>query len=385
MTQSKIHFSEQAIAINTQLVESIIEKITRSGGSISFADFMHSALYEPDLGYYQNVLQTFGEEGDFVTAPEISNLFAKAVAESLAELAEQSLGLINIMEIGAGQGTFAFDLMGELASRALRVRYHILEPSARLQGVQREKLSPLSTLPNVEIDWLSALPEDFIGVIFANEVIDAMPVERIKKTPNGWHYQGVICGEEGFEWCELQPVESRNLPALILKHEDRYPEGYVTEIRPIAGAWIKSIADCLNSGVILLVDYGYPQNEYYHPQRVVGTLKCFSRHQMNDEPFERVGLQDITAHVDFTQLAQSAHDSGLQVAGFTTQAGFLLASNLLHDLTSENQLSTYKMSQQIQMLMTPGQMGEVVKVLQLAKNPACLATGFDFQDHLHRL
>lgn len=391
MTQPKIHVSEEAIAINSKLVELMFESINQSDGAISFEQFMQAALYTPGLGYYQNSLHKFGDKGDFVTAPEISDLFAKAIAESISGLINEATRSINILEIGAGKGQLALDLICELLAKNINVDYSVLEPSAQLQGQQKETLNSMISDKNVRIEWLSQLPVEFEGVIFANEVIDAMPVEIIKKNRDGWYYQKVGCGQDGFEWRDGNLVCSDDLPETINLQDSDFSVGYITELRPLIKPWLKSVSASLKSGVLLLADYGYPAHELYHPQRLQGTLKCFSRHQANNEPFERVGLQDITAHVNFSEVAKFAQANGLSVFGFTTQAGFLLANGVLDNLASQDvhteqgSVEAYKTSRQLQLLMAPGQMGEVVKVMQLVKNSTNAANGFELQDHLHRL
>ena len=384
MLAKNMKLTAKAHEIHRQLTRQVAAKITEAGGVIRFAEFMQAALYTPRLGYYQNELQTFGEAGDFITAPEMGELFAACIARAIGGLCVDSNH--QILEIGAGSGALAKGLLSRLKPSLISPnQYLILEPSAVLQAGQRERLADDPKIDlNASVDWISQLPTQFNGVIIANEVLDALPCERIQKTAEGWQYLGVAFDGEQFYLQPAGKVKADDLPPALLQ-KDAYVEGYTTEIRPIVTAWITSLANSLECGVILLIDYGYPQNELYHPQRTQGSLRCFSRHQANDEPLRLLGLQDITAHVDFTQVAQAALSAGLEVNGFTTQSGFLLENGLLEVKSVAAGQSTYQISQQMQKLAAPGQMGELVKVIMLSKNTQQLASGFQFQDHLHRL
>lgn len=385
MPSQEAKIFDQASQLNKALVSLIRQRIEASNGSISFSDYMQMALYTPQLGYYQNGLYKFGELGDFVTAPEISPLFAASVANALVSLPEKLTD--NLLEIGAGSGQFAFDLLSHLATlNRTPTHYYILEPSASLQKVQKEKLRLLSADLYQRIIWLSELSDNFVGSILANEVVDAIPCALIEKTLSGWQQKGVTYQDGKLQWSKLTPIEEKTLPDIL--KQGNYSAGYTCEIRPLANAWIKSLAQSLQQGILLLFDYGYPQQDYYHVQRTQGTLQCFSRHKSNNNPLELTGLQDITAHVDFTELAKAAVNHGLSVAGFTTQAGFLLENHIL-DLSKEfiNQdlEKNYQQSQQIQKLITPDQMGELVKVICFSKDTQTVPQGFSMQDQLNRL
>ncbi|TQV87705.1 class I SAM-dependent methyltransferase [Aliikangiella coralliicola] len=391
MQQKKISVSHQALCIHHQLVDEIRVRIEQNGGMIHFQEFMQLALYKPGLGYYQNPVQKFGEQGDFVTAPEMGNHFANCLARSIAEL--QADNRNQLLEIGAGSGALAVELLSSLAKMdLLPQKYLILEPSANLQALQKRKVSLLPPEIAAIVEWLPDLPENFTGTAIANEVIDAIPCERIVKTESGWKYQGVTWQENAFQWHVIenhgtQALEDMEAFPQVLSESSEFQVGYVTETRPMANSWIERISRSIDKGWILLFDYGYPQQEYYHPQRIEGSLRCFSRHQANSNPLELVGLQDITAHVDFTELANAAVSCGLEVSGFTTQSGFLIENGILEVEHSANQVSTdsYINSQQIQKLIAPGQMGEVVKVIALSKEVDDQPGGFGLQDHLHRL
>jgi len=388
MPATKINLSSEAFAIHQQVEEKIRDAIQAQGGVIRFSAFVQIALYQPQSGYYQNPLYTFGEKGDFITAPEMGVLFGQSLARCLQPLVE--MGQQRILEIGAGSGALAAAVVAQLQRmRSPCGQYQILEPSGALQAQQKQRLSELSA----DFDWLATLPESFSGTIIANEVLDAIPFERIQRVDQGWQYLGVAYDGRDFYWQPAGEVKPTDLPQ-DLQNTAAYIEGYTTEIRPLVTGWIHALADCLTSGNILLFDYGYPRSELYHPQRTAGSMRCFSRHQASDEPLKLAGLQDITAHVDFTQVAETAVGAGLNVEGFTTQSGFLLENGILENslgdpatLAQETRTDTanYQFSQQVQKLTAPGQMGEVVKVIQLSKNAPRSAAGFSLQDHLHRL
>jgi len=398
--------SEQALDISHSLTRIISQRIKEKNNEISFSEFMQMALYEPQLGYYQNNLKKFGEQGDFVTAPEMGQFFATCLANSLSgnsvngstDSSEGSDRLLDfemgsILEIGAGSGRLACHLLIALTESSSQPdKYYILEPSAALQAQQRELLA--KEIPDYfqNICWLQQMPESFDGVIIANEVIDALPFDRIIKQSDSWYQLNVSCSGNGFAERLGEKIADHTLPD-CLHDRSVYPQGYQAEIRPMASGWIAALAASLERGVIILLDYGYPQQELYHAQRAAGSLKCFISHHQHDDPFQHVGLQDITAHVDFTEIAVSAHENELAVSGFTTQAGFLLENGITElaetkkgDLsTAESKKQAYSNSRELQQLLMPGQMGEIVKVMLLKKNTDRAIKGFSLQDHLHRL
>ena len=386
MQQQKITLSQEAAKINAELTAKIIDEIGKSGGAIPFSDFMKMALYFPQLGYYQNSIHKFGKQGDFITSPELGSLFTQCFARALTWLKQEPL---NILEIGAGSGAMASGILSALRTHGqLPERYFILEPSASLQSQQKDTLT--QQIPELisKVVWLERLPQDFEGVIFANEVVDAIPCHRIKRCPDGWRQMDVGVDSESnasFGWRLGQQIEVDQLPRK-LQAQDDFEQEYTTELRPQAAAWLAGVAQCLKRGHILLFDYGYGQNEFYHPQRVDGTLRCFSRHLAHSDPLQLVGLQDITAHADFTELAQVAVNHGLVVEGFTTQAGFLLENGLLeHVEETLDETQRFQTSQQIQKLVAPGQMGEIFKVLHLSRGAEGLLPGFSMQNHLGKL
>lgn len=368
------------------------EQIHEGGGSISFERFMEMALYEPGLGYYSAGATRFGEAGDFITAPHVSPLFSRCLARQCRQaLAALSGG--DILELGAGSGIMARDLLLELeALDSLPERYLILETGADLRRRQQELFS--SRIPRLlpRITWLEALPEQPLsGVIIANEVVDALPVTRVALEKG--ELRELCVGRKGddFFWVEAPCDDGRiaaaweqvtaDLPAPL-------PGPYRTEINLRAAAWMRSISGILKQGVMLLIDYGYPRHEYYHPQRDRGTLLCHYRHRSHEDPFFYPGLQDITASVDFTALAQSATESGMQLAGYTSQAHFLIGCGLAEIAASAQNGSGHPdpaVSGQVKRLTLPGEMGERFKAIAFTRNLMEPLMGFQFIDQQHQL
>lgn len=358
-----------------------------AGGAISFARYMELALYAPGLGYYSAGAQKFGHAGDFVTAPEISPLFAAAVARQCAEILRLVEGG-EVLEVGAGSGVLAADMLVALAElNSLPARYSILERSADLRARQQALLSERVPQYLDRVLWLDRLPERSLrGVVFANELLDALPVQVFTLTEEGprklcvaqtqgeLHWQAAPCG------AALQ----RRIDALS-RELGGLPVGYTSEIHFAAEAWISSVAQVLEQGVVLLVDYGFPRREYYHPQRVSGTLLCHYRHHAHEDPFLWPGLQDITAHVDFTGIAEAAAAAGLDVAGYTTQGAFLLACGITELLSVYEGDARLRLAQGVKKLTLPHEMGELFKVLALARAIDAPLLGFALRDLRARL
>jgi len=351
------------------LLHSIIQSIHAASGKISFAEFMQRALYTPQLGYYSSSLRKFGKSGDFVTAPEISPLFSQCLARQCQPvLSHLEQGII--LEFGAGSGVMAAELLKELQQLdSLPSVYWIVELSADLQQQQYETLQ--QQIPELlnKIQWLDKLPEQpFDGIILANEVLDAMPVERFRVV-DGQIQQFYLSEANGQLNYQFEPGETELLQAVNALNVD-FPDGYESEINLALSSWIHSLAEILKRGLILLIDYGFPQHEYYHVQRNQGTLMCHYRHQSHPDPLILLGLQDITTHVNFTAVAQAAVDANLEVAGYTSQANFLLATGLLDKLStcSPNDPQFFRLSQQAKMLTLPSEMGELFKIMALTAN-----------------
>ena len=367
-----------------QLISRVRAEIDSAAGEISFARFMELALYAPGLGYYTGGKHKFGEHGDFITAPELGPLFARCLARPCQSVLRQ-LENGEILEAGAGSGVLAADLLLELELLdVLPERYFILELSAELRARQTETLQRKAAHLLGRVRWLDSLPPRFSGIVVANELLDAMPVTRFKLTKNGVDELYVAWENERFEWREKSAqasVRARIEPLGL-------PAGYVSEINLRAEAWVRSIADTLKRGVILLIDYGFPAAEFYHPQRAQGTLMCHHRHQAHDDPLRLVGLQDITAHVDFSAIATAGTTAGLALLGYTSQAAFLIGcglETLAAESDPENIRTHLELTQQIKKLTMPHEMGELYKVIALGRGVSEPLPGFGLHDRRWRL
>lgn len=360
------------------------EEITASGGVVSFARFMELALYAPGLGYYAAGKHKFGEKGDFITAPELGPVFARCVARPCHALLNQ-LGGGDILEVGAGSGALAAELLLELASLGrLPDRYLILELSADLHERQLETLRQKAPDLFERVHWLAELPRDFRGLVLANELLDALPATRFKITENGVNELFVGWENEGFVWREKPGNESMRARILSLG----LPSGYISEFNLHAEAWVRTIADTFKQGALLLIDYGFPRAEFYHPQRAQGTLMCHYRHLAHDDPLILTGLQDITAHVDFTGIAEAGIGAGLSLLGYTSQAAFLLDCGLEQIMAASdpNDVRAHlALTQQVKKLTLPHEMGELYKVIVLGRGVRETLPGFTLQDRRGRL
>lgn len=375
----------EAFAHSQSLNRFIRSEIAANNNWIDFARYMHLALYAPGLGYYSGGAKKFGYAGDFVTAPEISPLFAQTLARQAEQVLQYTPG--DILELGAGTGRLALELLLELDRRGnLPERYLILEVSAYLREVQQHTLA--KSLPAeifARVQWLDALPGHFKGLILGNEVLDALPVHLVKTTDKDTLEVGVSVTEKGFCWDE-RPLVSE--PLLSLTTCLNLPHDYLTEVCPAATALIASLCHVLDEGVILLIDYGFPKREYYHPQRSQGTLMCHYRHYAHGDPFLYPGLQDITAHVDFSNVAQTAQANGLVVKGYCGQAQFLINCGITEILTrtSPHDIAVYApLASQAQKLLSPAEMGELFKVIAVAKGCEYSLIGFDRGDKSYTL
>ncbi len=384
---------EELKHLSAELSKHICEKIAREG-AIPFSDYMEMALYEPGLGYYSGGLQKFGEGGDFVTAPELGDVFARCLAKQV-EQAGESLGPYEIVEAGAGSGILAADLLKTLQESRPPARYRILERSAYLRQVQKETLERHVPEWMDRISWLDEPPEDgWQGVFLANEVLDALTVERFCVVAGGPAQLLVTTGPEGFDWLKApcpEPMRSQIQKRLVgLAH---YPaNGYRSEINTRLPAWLQAVTASLHKGLALFIDYGYTRRDYYQPQRSDGTLICHYRHRAHCDPFDWPGLTDISTSVDFTALAEAADMCGLEVSGYTTQAMFLLGCGLGEVLAGTETLpdrQRIKINNQVQRLTLPGEMGERFQVMALSRgldedlNENLV--GFSLGDLCHRL
>jgi SAM-dependent MidA family methyltransferase len=373
-------------AHSRRLSHRIWEEIDKCGGWLSFERFMEMALYEPGLGYYSAGATKLGAGGDFVTAPEISSLFSRCLATQCSEILRQVSGG-SILELGAGSGVMAADLLNELAAQgALPERYLILEVSADLRERQLAMIRERAAEHEARVDWLDRLPEEFRGVMLANEVLDALPVQRFRVRGDQLNALGVTWQLGRLDWSETHAAPE--LEAAVRRIEansgERLPDGYTSEINTRLAPWIAGIGAALREGVALFIDYGLPQRQYYRSDRREGTLLCHFRHRFHDDPLINVGVQDIGAWVDFTAVAEAASAAGLTVAGFATQAHFLIGNGLEqllapaevgHELASRVQLA-----RQAMLLTLPGEMGERFKVIGLSRGFGQPLRGFGVRD-----
>lgn len=380
--------SAPELAISNALAGVIHSEIAAAGGSVPFSRFMELCLYAPGLGYYSAGRRKFGAGGDFVTAPEISPLFGRALARACAPLLA-SMGAAEILEFGAGSGRLAIDLLGELAVLdCLPERYLILERSADLRLRQQQALA--EHLPGLldRVVWLDSLPAcGFRGVMLANEVLDAMSVERFRWDGEQAALFHVRSEGDNFAWQLASTTDTPDYLAEFLGGL-HLAAGYESEINTSLQPWLQSVSESLQQGLVLLIDYGYPQHEYFHPQRSSGTLMCHYRHQVHADPLIWPGLQDITAHVDFTAVAEAAIAADLEVAGFTTQAYFLLdccLDELLQQTGPTDSMDYIKAAQQAKTLLLPGEMGERFKGIALTRDVDIALPGFRLQDLRGRL
>jgi SAM-dependent MidA family methyltransferase len=393
MTRAETGSSPLALTADEQahtarVLQRVNDVIAAHDGWLSFDEYMNLVLYTPGLGYYSAGAVKIGTGGDFVTAPEISPLFGHCVARQCAEFLQETAG--ELLELGAGTGRLAADVLTELARLgALPSRYGILEISAELRERQQRTLALLPPALRSRVHWLDALPAaPMSGVILANEVADALPFERFVVTNDGVAAEGVSRSGSGALELASRPA-SAALRAEFAQLEASLPmplpSGYRSEICQRLDAFVHSLADCLREGAVLLFDYGLGRAERYHPQRDAGTLQCHFRHRAHSDPLLYPGLQDITAWVDFTRVAEAAQRSGLHVAGFCTQAAFLLASGIEAELAAITpQAARSRRAAEARQLLLPGELGETFKAMALTRAAGQSPRGFTVQD-LRRL
>lgn len=377
--------SADELAHSAALTECIRADIDAHDDAIDFSRFMELALYAPGFGYYSAGRQKFGDAGDFVTAPELGSLFARCLARPCAQVLT-ALNSADILEAGAGSGALAADLLRALEALDSRPRnYFILELSAELRARQAQTLE--RKVPHLfdRVRWLDTLPaKGFRGIAIGNELLDAMPVERFHLTAAGLQQLQIGWDKNRFVW------RARRADAAIQKRIEPLdlPEHYISEINFHAEAWVGSVADRVAEGVVLLADYGFPRAEFYHPQRAGGTLMCHHRHRAHADPLMLVGLQDITAHVDFTAIAEAGCAAGLELLGYTAQAAFLLDCGL-EEIAARSDPDDVRahlaLTAQIKKLTLPHEMGELVKVIALGRGLDKPLAGFRQQDRRARL
>ncbi|MGC1386773.1 MAG: SAM-dependent methyltransferase [Steroidobacteraceae bacterium] len=386
----EIRLSTDEVQHTRRVAAYLADEIAASGGWIGFERYMEIVLYAPGLGYYSAGARKLGPGGDFTTAPEISSLFGACVAQQCADVL-RDLGGGSIMEIGAGSGGLAADILSRLdALGRLPKRYLMLDVSADLRGRQQRTLGERvpHLLPLVR--WLSAPPTDsFDGVVLANEVLDALPVSRIRWHATHCEELGVAVTDNRFHWAPRPAGDATAaVCAALAAAGGGWEDGYVTEYCPRLKAWAAELVRALNAGVALWFDYGLPRSQYYFPERRDGTLMCHFRHRAHEDPFLHPGLQDITAWVDFTALAEACRPAACELAGFTTQAYFLAGLGIdreMQDLAGGDANCHARLANQARRLMLPGEMGERFKAMAWSRNLDVPLRGFGLRDLRHAL
>jgi SAM-dependent MidA family methyltransferase len=369
--------------LHSEAVVALIRtRMEAAGGWLSFADFMEMALYAPGLGYYSAGSVKLGAGGDFVTAPEISDLFSRCVARQCADVLAATGG--DILELGAGTGRMAACVLQSLAQiGVLPERYAILEVSGDLAERQRARLASLPEELRERVVWLDRLPAAgaMRGVILANEVLDALPVQRFVVRDGAARELGVGLTDGVFGW-QVSPAEVVELAGVAdADAVAELPDGYTSEVCTRVDPWIAGVGQCLAQGALLLFDYGLPRAHYYHPQRFDGTLRCYFKQRAHDNPFINIGVQDITAWVDFTRVADAAFAAGLEISGFVTQAAFLLGNGIEAMTMEVDDVATRaRVAGEARRLLMPGEMGESFKVMALCRDLDVPLRGFALQD-----
>jgi SAM-dependent MidA family methyltransferase len=363
-----------------KLTEVIKNTIIQKQAPIGFDEFMELALYYPQLGYYRSGSEKFGEKGDFITAPETSDLFGFCLARQCTQVLN---GDNDILEFGAGSGVLAAQILFELGRlECLPKFYYILELSSELKHRQQQTIA--KALPELleRVIWLDKLPEGFNGVVIANEVLDAMPAKRFMQKEGEFHELCVDIDNGQLNWKPDDAIFQKS----TIKLPSGTDEGYTTEVNLRAMAWIDSLYESLDEAVVLIIDYGMHRDEYFHPQRLDGTLRCYYQHKASDDPFVHIGEQDITTSVNFSDMADQAKVSGFKVAGYATQALFLIALGIDEYLLEEqDENKRISLAQQVKQLVLPSAMGESFKILALSKLTHVKLIGFKEQDLSHKL
>jgi SAM-dependent MidA family methyltransferase len=377
--------SADAAAHSAKVVAHIAASIVEAGGWISIADYMGAALYAPGLGYYVSGTRKFGAEGDFVTAPELTPLFGGALAAQVADVLAGASG--DVIELGPGTGRLAADMLAALAARGvLPERYRLLEVSPDLRARQREHLQHEVPALASRVEWIDVLPKRWHGALIANEVLDAVPPHVVVRRDGTWQERGVVLDGDRLVLADRPLAEG----ALLAAAQASFPAhgDYASEINPAAQALVNSLARRCEAGALFCVDYGFPAAEYYHAQRSTGTLMAHYRHRALEDVLFLPGLVDLTAHVDFSAIAHSGVAAGMRLAGFTSQARFLVncgVLDLLAQIGDPSSSSYLREAAAVQKLLAPAEMGELFKVLALTRGIDDVLIGFREGDRSHRL
>ena len=362
----------------------LAEEIKKYGNWIPFSRFMELVLYAPQYGYYTGGSHKIGNDGDFITSPTLTPLFARTLARQLQELLPQTAG--NIYEFGAGTGQLAADLLNNLSDGINR--YYIIEISPELAARQKDLIQTLAPQAAQKIAHLSALPETFDGIIIGNEVLDAMPVEIIRKDEGGSFEHVGVCLDNNCFTYSARSLHDLQLSALASLYFPKISSPYTSELHPQQYAFIRTLASRLEHGCMIFIDYGFDAAQYYHPQRNQGTLIGHYRHHVIHNPFDFIGLADLTAHVNFTDIAQAGTDAGLDLIGYLPQSHFLLNLGITELLAQTGQTDSaayIREAAAVQKLIDQHEMGELFKVIAFGKNINIDWTGFCFGDICHKL
>ncbi|MFT5392372.1 MAG: SAM-dependent MidA family methyltransferase [Gammaproteobacteria bacterium] len=381
------HERERSAALR----ELLVTRMAQRGGSLPFCDYMHAVLNEPGLGYYASGVSGFGAQGDFVTAPELSPIFAHCLANAIGPVLRQLGAHAHVLEVGAGSGALAIGLLEALNARGeLPARYYIVEPSAHLQAVQRERLSEIENRFGVPIQWVQTLDLDpFDGVVLANEVLDTLPVELFQMSA-GLPYPVHVGADGDVFFAQLGPHDhalTQWCNTLQRRLGWEFADDYRSERSGWVHGWLNSAQASLRRGSVVLIDYGYEEREYYHWERAQGTLMSYYRHRAHADPFFLPGLQDLTASVDFSAVASAAQALGLDIAGYTTQAWFLIGNEMAQMLEEfvGTEREYAQLAGAVRTLTLPGEMGERIKVIALNKDMDFELRGFADRDLRGRL
>lgn len=381
---SELTLTAQEREHEARVLARLRERLRCAGAPLPFSAFMQLALYEPGLGYYSAGARKFGAGGDFVTAPEISRLFGRCVARQCAQVLATTGG--GILEFGAGSGALAAEILTTLAAQgAVPDHYRILEVSADLRDRQRERLAQLPPALSSRVEWLDALPATITGVVLANEVLDALPTERFAWIDGQPRWIGVALDSQGLPVEAVLGIRSDELHHLFSERLESlslaWPEGYRAELNTLLAPWVASVGERLERGALIAIDYGTARADLYRADRMQGTMRAHFRHRAHDDVYARPGLQDLTAWVDFTAVAEAAVDAGLAVSGYTTQAAFLLALGIETDVAAAaDDRARYALAGEARRLLMPTEMGETFKAIALTRGFDAPLAGFTLQD-----
>ncbi len=375
------------------LLDLIETEMANSGGRLSFERFMEIALYADALGYYTGKNVIFGEQGDFITAPEMTPLFSRCIARQVQQVLVALGAEADVLEFGAGAGRMVTDILLELENLgALPRTYYIVEISPTLQQRQRAHIATNAPHLLKRVQWVKMMPDEFVGIVLGNEILDAIPSHRVRINPDGEHQELFVTVKDNrFAWLAAafsDPALENLSQNIFEKYGDSFAGSYDTEVNLQSLKWIEELAAKLKQGVILLIDYGYSDQEFYRPERHEGTLMCHYKHLAHGDALIHVGLQDITSHVNFTHVAEAAFASGIDVLGFTSQMYFLIAcglEGLLAEIDITDAVLFINETRPVKQLILPDEMGELFKVVAFGREFDPPLLGFSMNNQMERL